>query len=67
MFVVELEKKVYLSDIEGDPGRSTLIKYASIFMSKKEAEKALKSSRKYRQFKKAKIISIHEEGIRRTK
>ena len=50
MYIIELEKGVWLAPWEGDPGRTLDINKAKIFHNKQDAEKALKDARQYRPF-----------------
>jgi hypothetical protein len=56
MFIVELEKGVYLADGEGDPARTLVAREAAKFKTMAEAAKALTKARKYRPFEKACIV-----------
>jgi hypothetical protein len=56
MYNVELEQGVFLADIEGDPGRSTRKEYATIFETKKSAQKGLKKALEQRPFRNSKIV-----------
>lgn len=56
MYIVELEKGVWLDDCEGDPSRTMMKDSAASFPSRRKAEIALADARKYRPFEKADII-----------
>ena len=53
MFIVKLERGVYLADGEGDPARTLVKENAKLFSSMLEAVRALTAARKYRPFEKA--------------
>ena len=53
MYIVELEKGVWLADWEGDPGRTVIRKNALQFFELDNAVKALKKAREYREFRRA--------------
>ena len=57
MYTIELEKGVWLSSVEGDPGRTLDINNAKKFKKMADALKALNEARKYRPFLKASISS----------
>ncbi len=59
MFIVELEKNVWIADVDGDPGRTVVIENAQKFNSDIDAEKSLKSARSYRNFDRAEILKIN--------
>ena len=59
MFVVELEKGVWIAPWEADPGRTVKIENAKIFNSKKSAKSARTKARKCRDFHDAKIVEIN--------
>lgn len=56
-FVIQLEALVWISEIEGDPGRTVVRKNAQVFRSEKDAEAALVKAREYRPFRCAIIES----------
>ena len=58
MYIIELEHKVWLSSVEGDPGRTLDIDNATRFRDRIETNKALRDARKYRPFHGARVISI---------
>jgi acyl carrier protein len=58
MFVVELEKGVWVAPWIGDPGRTLKIENAKRFKRRNHARYGLKMARKYRPFLKAKIKHI---------
>ncbi len=60
MFIVELEKGVYLAGGEGDPPRTRMTSGAAKFRTMAEAAKALTKARKYRRFEKACIVGSGE-------
>lgn len=55
MYIVELEKGVWLADWEGDPGRTLNKENAKQYKRKNWAKHGLKMARNYRSFEKAKI------------
>ena len=58
MYLVELEKGVFIADWEGDPGRTLKIENAQKFDEKSEADYKLTQARKYRPFLKARIVCV---------
>jgi hypothetical protein len=65
MYVVELEKGVWIAPWNGDPGRTLKIENAKKFKRKNWAKHGLKMARQYRPFTKAKIQPINE-GVMET-
>jgi hypothetical protein len=61
-YIVELEPGVYLADYVGDPGRTLVKKLAWVFDNDKKAKDQLRLSRRYKDFKYAKIINIGKNG-----
>ena len=61
MYIVELEKGVWIANWEGDPGRTLKKENESIFQSKAGANRNLKDARKYIHFENAKIKHIDDE------
>lgn len=57
MFIVELEKGVYLADLPGDPGRTLDKSNAQTFETREQAYIARRVARKYRPFL---FATIHE-------
>ena len=48
-FIVQLEPEVWLCDeIEGDPGRTTVLSNATVYMTLQLAEEGLNRAKKYR-------------------
>lgn len=58
VWIVELEKGVWLTSFLGDPGRTLNKEEATDFLNNETAEKVLKKARKFRPFKNAKIIEL---------
>ncbi len=58
MYIVELEEGVWLASWVGDPGRTLDINNAARYGNIVYARQQLKDARKYRPFKKAKVIKI---------
>lgn len=58
MFIVELEKGVWLADWSGDPGRTLLKKNARQYATRRGASIALGMARKFRLFKDAVIEKV---------
>ena len=58
MYIVELEKGVWLTEGIGDPPRTLVIETAKRFTRKNHAKYGLRIARKYRPFLKAKISKI---------
>lgn len=58
MYIVRLEKGVWLAEGICDPPRTLNVKNAKQFKQKKWAKNGLKIARKYRPFLKAKIIFV---------
>ena len=58
MYIVELEKGVWLAEGNGDPPRTLKKENAKQFKQKNWAKRGLKIARKYRPFLKAKIIYL---------
>jgi len=58
MYIVELEKGVWIAPWEGDPGRTLEIENAKQYKQRNWAKRGLKMAREYRPFKKAKIRNI---------
>ena len=56
LFIVELEKGVWIAPWDGDPGRTIVKKNAKIFSNKIEADYALICARVYRPFINARIL-----------
>jgi len=54
-YLVELEPGVYLSDTEGDPGRSLALEGAQRYTTRDDAAAALDAARAYRPFRRADI------------
>jgi hypothetical protein len=59
MYIVELEKGVWIAPWTGDPGRTLVIENARIFPDRKIAKRYLKKAQKMRPFKNAKIIETN--------
>lgn len=55
MWIVELEKGVWIAPISGDPGRTLVEENATKFVSEDLAQWALKGARKYRPFANARV------------
>ena len=49
-YIVQLEFEVWLAPWDGDPGRTCSIENAKRFSSRRQAEAALESAKKYRPF-----------------
>jgi hypothetical protein len=60
MYIVELQKGVWLAKWEGDPGRTLIKVSAKQFKRKGWAKRALKMARKYRPFVKGKVTQLTE-------
>lgn len=60
MYIVELEKGVWLAPWQGDPGRTLKIENAKQYKRENWARYGLKMARKYRPFAKAKIKRVDE-------
>lgn len=58
MYIVELEKRVWLAPWDGDPGRTLVKENAKTFNCEKDAYKALELACKYRNFDNSKIMRI---------
>lgn len=59
--IIELEKNVWLADLdEGDPPRTTIKEYAKEFETMESAARVLTKARTFRPFKKA---QIHEPAL----
>ena len=58
VYIVELEKGVWVSGQDGDPGRTLKLENAKQFGERLEAEESIKVARKYRPFMKAMIHEI---------
>jgi len=58
MYVVELEKGVWVAPWDGDPGRTLVIKNAKTFPNKTEADFAIVCARVYRKFENAKFYIL---------
>jgi len=62
MFIVKLEKGVWLAPCKGDPGR-TIVKYhAKRYKTRKGAMIAAAKSLKYREFNKPEIVDVGEDN-----
>lgn len=59
MYLVELEKEVWLANCAGDPGRTLKKENAKQFENQSEALNALTQARMYRQFKDAQILPVN--------
>ena len=57
-YVVELEKKVWIAPISGDPGRTVVLRNARQYKTMPAAKAALTRARKYRLFQNAKIYGV---------
>ena len=55
-YIVELDRNVWIADIQGDPGRTLRQEDAQHFRTLAKAKKALREARNYRPFKAAEII-----------
>lgn len=62
MFVVELEKGVWIAPWIGDPGRTLKIENAKQYKQLNHAIYGLKMARKYRPFLKAKVRHIEDSA-----
>jgi hypothetical protein len=60
MYIVELEKGVWLAPGQGDPARTLKIENAKQYKRKNWAKYGLKMARNYRPFEKAKIKLVDE-------
>jgi len=58
MYIVELEKGVWLSPWEGDFGRTLVKESAREFKSKAQAFRAIESALKYRDFQNPIVVEI---------
>ena len=58
MYIVELQKGVWLAPRKGDPGRTLVIASARVFDSKRGAQIALGMARRFRPFANARIIPL---------
>jgi len=63
MYVVELEKGVWIAPWQGDPGRTLKIENAKKYQKHNWAKYGLKIAREYRPFIKAKIKIIDESAL----
>lgn len=61
MYIVELDKNVWLASWRGDPGRTIVKENAQKYKTKHGATAALVIARKYRPFKNAKCERIPYE------
>ena len=59
-YKVMLELGVWLAPWDGDPGRTMMSEFATVFDSKIEAITALKSTWKYRPFKHAQLVKVRK-------
>lgn len=59
-YIVQLEKGIWVAEWEGDPGRTHNKKSAAEFISKSDAEFALRKAREYRDYKDATVIEVNE-------
>lgn len=62
MYIVKLEKGVYLASWEGDPGRTLVQLNAKRFSTHEEASCALIAARQYRPFGNARIMKTTQQG-----
>lgn len=60
MYIVELRKGVWLADWDGDPPRTLDIENAKQFKSERGAKISLSRSRKYRRFKKSRVVELNK-------
>ena len=60
---VELEAGVWLTTGSGDPPRTLVEDYATVYMTRDKAEVALAKAREYRPFVNAKIIKDKVQNI----
>jgi len=60
MYIVELEKDVWLASGQGDPARTLKVENAKQYKRENLARYGLKLARKYRPFEKAKIKRVDE-------
>jgi len=56
MFLVKLEKGVWLASWQGDPGRTLKKTNAKTFTTEEKAQQALYRARLFRRFEKAKVV-----------
>ena len=59
-WIVELEKMVWLSPWDGDPGRTCVLDGAMRLSSRAKAERELARARRYHAFEGAKIVEVTE-------
>jgi hypothetical protein len=64
LWIVQLERGVWLSPWHGDPGRTTELQHAMRFSTFTAAEDALKQAREYRPFENASILPVPEKRNR---
>ena len=62
MYIVQLEKGVYIAPWEGDPGRTVIKQHAKQFKTEKEGIQALIEAKKYRPFLQGMVISLEEHA-----
>jgi len=58
MYIVKLEKGVWVAPWSGDPGRTLVQENAQRFRKKHNAQQALTKSRKFRPFISAKVYNV---------
>lgn len=56
MYLVELEKDVWLASLDGDPGRTLVKENAEKFKTKRKADEAIIFARTFRPFLKAEVV-----------
>ena len=61
MYVVELQKGVWIAPWNGDPGRTLKLENAQKYKRKNRAKHGLRMARQYRPFLKAKIKCIEDK------
>jgi len=62
MYIIELEKGIWLAPWEGDPGRTLKKENARRFRTKKEANRMLIMALLMRQFKGSRVINLGESN-----